>query len=72
MQRYHLGCPGCGGRVPLFGDELDEPFPDITCDHCGRIFFYDKEDLIPDRPTRRINRIDEYEADFPPEEGNRE
>ncbi len=71
MQRYQLGCPSCGGRVPLFGDELDEPFPDITCDHCGTIFFYRPEDLIPDRPTQRVNRIDEHPADFPDDEDKR-
>ena len=64
MQRYHVRCPLCGARVPLFGDEPNEPFPDIECDQCGIGFFYSKEDLIPDRPTRGVNRIDEHPADF--------
>ena len=69
MQRYHLRCPSCGARIPLFGDEPDDPCPDMTCDECGTIFFYQPHDLIPDQPPRRINRIDEHPSDFaPPDE----
>ena len=54
-----IGCPGCGGVLPLTDDQLDRR---VECGRCGRVFvpadeeialddFADPDDDIPARPT---------------------